>query len=271
MMLLEGSHAERSARVKQNFVVPKKARTTTSERLRFDGDKRDATESSHQERRRDVSVGQERCTCDCNSQPPAPIIDRRTLLKAGASLTMGLAAGISLSGDSRAQGCEPAELQYQVATEDQFVSDALGDRYVKAGEFIVHPSKPGDGCGVGINESDFTSDGVSPQYTAEQCNISAVSPITGVTQLASSWELLNCRGCPWTWSQDNFEQFGPGQNIYISYASYGGERICRACNSVSSSYWYRTSGRIGCWFWSGGTRHPVWNYSTCHRGCGPWG
>lgn len=146
------------------------------------------------------------------------------------------------------------------------MSDALGERFVKAGEFIVYASKEGDGCGVGVDESAMTEDEMGMMYTAAQCGVTSNPPITTVTQLSSSWSSLECRLCPWTWS-DSWTAFSRGQQIYISYATYQGERICRACNSRSSSYWYRTSGPVGCWFWSGGTIHQNWNYSNCHRGC----
>lgn len=208
-----------------------------------------------------------RCTCGQNEPLPVPLIDRRTLLKAGASLTAGLMTGTSFANEANAQGCQPSEPQYQTATEDQWVSDALGDRYVKAGEFIVYPSKEGDGCGIGIDESAFGQDEMGTMYTAAQCGVESNPPITGATRLDSDWSLLMCRGCPWT-SSPAFAELYRGQTIYISYATYEGERICESCgNGQSSSYWYRTNGPTGCWFWSGGTVHQNWNYGNCHRGC----
>lgn len=208
-------------------------------------------------------------TCSCGGLQADQREDRRSfmtrsLLKAGAALSLGVVPSLAKSSESMAQAFQPSQTNYVTAEEDQWVSDALGERFVAAGQFIVYSSIPDKLCDS--NKRPSTGSETRRMYTASQCGITANEPLVYSARLNSKWTSLNCRECPTT-SSATLAKLTSDTTIYISYATYQGERICYACNSASSSYWYRTNGPIGCWFWSGGTSQTNWNYTTCPGGC----
>lgn len=132
------------------------------------------------------------------------------------------------------------------------MEDALGTRFVKKGEYIVLPAAP---C------SDDNDGEVGTENTAGQCGVGYYYPSFSSTRLGGGWSALNCRKCPFTGSHVDAVLYS-GQDIYLSYGTFDGQTICLYEGGPASSVWYRTSGTVGCWIWSGATQHPYWN-TTC--------
>lgn len=76
--------------------------------------------------------------------------------------------------------------------------------------------------------------------TPAACGVSAFSAVfTGTTTAAA-----NCRACPFTTS-GVATVIGAGQNVSFGQGTNQGSVVS------GNSTWYRTSGPIGCWIWSG--------------------
>jgi hypothetical protein len=192
-----------------------------------------------------------------NLEHPGGGASRRSFLSRIARTTAALGAGLigasSIDGAAARRQCIPPKTKYRVASKDGVVTDALGTRFVRKGDYIVLDTPEGPTC-------TGDSGGVSPDNTAGECGISYYYPGISYTYLAASWSELVCRDCPWQGSTIRASFTSHTDPIYISYASEAGQFICRGLSyGYGSSVWYRTSGPIGCWFWSGGTVDPVWN------------
>lgn len=178
--------------------------------------------------------------------------------RAAAALGTGLIAASAGVSASAARRCRPPESAYRIAEQDGIITDALGTRFVKRGDYILLDN-PVDAVCVGEpNGGD-----VSIQNSAYQCGISYFTTSFGSTTMDNNWTLLSCRACPWQTSTVQAEFTDPYATIGVSYGTTAGQKICKGgFTSDASSVWYRTSGPIGCWFWSGGTDSKWWN-TTC--------
>lgn len=186
--------------------------------------------------------------------------NRRTFITRATRTLAIVSSGLIATANDRsvlaAPNCANQKARYKIAEEDGIITDALGTRFVSAGDYIVLPSPV---CSIDDHGGE-----VGTESTASQCGVNSFNPGISATGLGNNWYELNCRECPWQGSYVRYVFSNPNSPIYISYATTNGQHICYGgWSCAGSSVWYRTSGSIGCWLWSGGTDHPNWNRACC--------
>lgn len=155
--------------------------------------------------------------------------------------------------------CSPSKVEYEVAEKERVVSDALGTRRVKPGDFIVVAGGVDDRC---LADAARREAGVFADPAA--CGVTFSNNVPNKTRLGRDWSSVNCRSCPTiprqNPSQNVVATLRKGNDIFLRMKTYQGLDICRGRSyGYGSSIWFRTSGTQGCWFWSGSTRDADWN------------
>jgi hypothetical protein len=159
----------------------------------------------------------------------------------------GTTEEVEALADKQPKGSDPKdcapEPKYQVAKEDQIVTDMLGTRQVKKGDNIVAPLPGGE-----------------PPVTARNvCGNPYWTPTWFTAYLGPGWSELACRWEPCQ-SAGVATVFGPTQGFQVDAETEYGQFICRGQSyGYGSSVWYHVVD--GCWVWSGGTDRPRWNRS----------